>query len=203
MTAEQATMRVLIAGFGGQGVLFLGKLIAYAGMSPEREVTWLPSYGPEMRGGTANCAVILSKEAIGSPIVAQPDVLIAMNLPSFQAYQQQVASGGVIVMDSTLIGEAPARADIVYHALPATKMASENGLEGLGNMILFGKFLQECLSLEGETILSAVQQVIPEHKKHLLDANMSAIALGRTFLEADEEPSINQRKSDMQPRRAG
>jgi 2-oxoglutarate ferredoxin oxidoreductase subunit gamma len=203
MTEEQATMRILIAGFGGQGVLFLGKLIAYAGMSPEREVTWLPSYGPEMRGGTANCAVILSKEAIGSPIVAQPDVLIAMNLPSFQAYQQQVASGGVIVMDATLIGEAPLRTDIVYYALPATKMASEHGLEGLANMILFGKFLQECLSLESEKVLSAVQQVIPEHKKHLLDANMSAITLGRAFSEADEDTSINQKKTDMQPRRAG
>ena len=183
MAAEQKTLRVLIAGFGGQGVLFLGKLIALCGMSPEREVTWLPSYGPEMRGGTANCAVILSREAIGSPIVSEPDVLIAMNLPSFQAYQHKVAANGRIIYDSTLIGEAPARTDIAYDALPATRMASEQGLDGLGNMILFGRFLRECLPLEEEAMLSAVDQVIPEHKKHLLEANRKAISLGRVSMQ--------------------
>ena len=103
------TTRILIAGFGGQGVLFIGKLLAYVGMAEDRQVSWLPSYGPEMRGGTANCSVILSDDPIGSPIVDAPDVLIAMNLPSFQKYQDAVVSGGSIVLDSSLIGETDRR----------------------------------------------------------------------------------------------
>ena len=202
MAREQKTLRVLIAGFGGQGVLFLGKLIALCGMSPERQVTWLPSYGPEMRGGTANCAVILSREAIGSPIVSEPDVLIAMNLPSFQAYQHKVASGGRIIYDSALVSDAPARTDISYDALTATKMASENGLEGLGNMILFGRFLRECLQLDEAEILTAVEQLIPEHKKHLLEANRKAIALGQADLPNDAL-AADGRQDEARPLRAG
>ena len=203
MATERKTLRVLIAGFGGQGVLFLGKLIALCGMSPERQVTWLPSYGPEMRGGTANCAVILSREAIGSPIVSEPDVLIAMNLPSFQAYQHKVASGGRIIYDSVLVGDAPARTDIAYDALPATKTASENGLEGLGNMILFGRFLRECLPLDEAGILTAVEQLIPEHKKHLLEANRKAIALGKEYLYNNTVGLINKRSLEEKTRYAG
>ena len=203
MATERKTLRVLIAGFGGQGVLFLGKLIALCGMSPERQVTWLPSYGPEMRGGTANCAVILSQEAIGSPIVSEPDVLIAMNLPSFQAYQHKVASGGRIIYDSVLVGDAPARADIAYDALPATKTASVNGLEGLGNMILFGRFLRECLPLEEAEILTAVEQLIPEHKKHLLEANRKAIALGKEHSYNNTVDLVNKRSVEEKTRYAG
>ncbi len=191
MAVQPKTQRILIAGFGGQGVLFLGKLIALCGMSPEREVTWLPSYGPEMRGGTANCAVILSREAIGSPIVDQPDVLIAMNLPSFEAYQHKVAVGGRIIYDSALVGEAPARTDIAYDALPATRMATEQGLDGLSNMILFGRFLRECLPMDDAAVLPALEQVIPAHKKHLLEANLTALALGRA---ADNE---NPKAADL------
>ena len=125
MQENNKTMRILIAGFGGQGVLFLGKLIAYAGVLKGKQVTWLPSYGPEMRGGTANCAVILSDGPIGSPIVSEPDVLIAMNLPSFSAYEQKVRPGGTIVLDASLIPDARARTDVSYRALPATRLAGE------------------------------------------------------------------------------
>jgi 2-oxoglutarate ferredoxin oxidoreductase subunit gamma len=203
MAVQPKTLRILIAGFGGQGVLFLGKLIALCGMSPEREVTWLPSYGPEMRGGTANCAVILSREAIGSPIVDQPDVLIAMNLPSFEAYQHKVAVGGRIIYDSALVGEAPARTDIAYDALPATRMATEHGLDGLSNMILFGRFLRECLPLDDAAILPALEQVIPAHKKHLLEANLTALALGREDTNTNSADLINERNTEEKSRRAG
>ena len=125
-------MRILVAGFGGQGVLFAGKFLASLGLLEGREVSWLPSYGPEMRGGTANCGVILSDLPVGSPIVSEPDVLIAMNLPSFQKYQPRVKSGGAIVYDSTLIPEAPDRADVRYFALPATRLAAQAAPSGTG-----------------------------------------------------------------------
>ena len=181
MANKSKTTRILIAGFGGQGVLFLGKLLAYVGMAEDRQVSWLPSYGPEMRGGTANCSVILSDEPIGSPIVDTPDVLIAMNLPSFEKYQNAVAPGGSIVLDSTLIGEAPARKDISYYALPATQLAADEKLDGLSNMILLGKFLESCLPTSGELTQKALLKVVPAKKEHLLAANEKAIALGRAY----------------------
>jgi len=179
MANKQKTTRILIAGFGGQGVLFVGKFLAYVGMAEDRQVSWLPSYGPEMRGGTANCSVILSDDPIGSPIVDAPDVLIAMNLPSFQKYQDAVVPGGAIVLDSSLINEVYARKDITYFALPATQMATDEQLDGLGNMILLGKFLEACLPTSGELIQKALAKVVPAKKEHLLAANQKAIALGR------------------------
>ena len=175
------TQQILIAGFGGQGVLFLGKWIAYAGVHKQKQVSWLPSYGPEMRGGTANCSVILSEDVIGSPIVSEPDVLIAMNLPSFQKYQSAVVPGGSIVLDSSLIGEAPARNDISYYALPATQLATDEHLDGLSNMILLGKFLEACLPTSGELTRKALLKVVPAKKEHLLASNEQAIALGRAY----------------------
>lgn len=181
MANRNKTTRILIAGFGGQGVLFIGKLLAYVGMAEDRQVSWLPSYGPEMRGGTANCSVILSDDPIGSPIVDAPDVLIAMNLPSFQKYQDAVVSGGSIVLDSSLIGEAPARNDVSYYALPATQLATDEQLDGLSNMILLGKFLETCLPTSGELTQKALAKVVPAKKEHLLAANQKAIALGRSY----------------------
>lgn len=173
------TQQILIAGFGGQGVLFLGKWIAYAGVLKQKQVSWLPSYGPEMRGGTANCSVILSGEVIGSPIVSEPDVLIAMNLPSFLAYQSRVRSGGEIIYDASLIHEQPAREDVRYRALNATRLAADEGLEGLGNMILLGAFLEDRLPLSQAERAQVLAQVVPVHKKHLIEANIRALMLGR------------------------
>ena len=181
MANNAKTTRILIAGFGGQGVLFIGKLLAYVGMAEDRQVSWLPSYGPEMRGGTANCSVILSDDPIGSPIVDAPDVLIAMNLPSFQKYQNAVVPGGSIVLDSSLIGEAPARKDVSYYALPATQLATDEHLDGLSNMILLGKFLEACLPTSAELTEKALCKVVPAKKEHLLAANRKAIALGRAY----------------------
>ncbi len=181
MNRENKTTSILIAGFGGQGVLFLGKLLAYIGSVRGDQVTWLPSYGPEMRGGTANCSVILSGAAIGSPIVARPDVLIAMNLPSFQAYERKVAPGGSVFLDASLVSEQPARTDITYYPIPATRLAQENGLDGLANMILLGKLFESRLPTEDAQVMEALKKVLPEKKKHLMRANSSAIALGRAY----------------------
>ena len=181
MASKEKTTRILIAGFGGQGVLFIGKLLAYVGMAEDRQVSWLPSYGPEMRGGTANCSVILSDDPIGSPIVDTPDVLIAMNLPSFQKYQPAVRPGGSIVLDSSLISEAPARTDVTYYALPATQISTDEKLDGLSNMILLGKFLEACMPTEEAVAEKALLKVVPAKKEHLLEANKRAIARGRAY----------------------
>ena len=175
------TMNLLIAGFGGQGVLFSGKFITYLGMMDGREVSWLPSYGPEMRGGTANCSVILSDRPVGSPIVTEPDCLIAMNLPSFQKYQPRVKGGGMIIIDSTLIAQTPFRSDVRVFAMPATGIAAEAGLEGLSNMVLAGKFLRECMSATDDLLEKALVKVVSAKKADLLDANRRALTLGRGF----------------------
>jgi 2-oxoglutarate ferredoxin oxidoreductase subunit gamma len=187
MDTKKGATRILVAGFGGQGVLFVGKLLAYIGSMRGEQVTWLPSYGPEMRGGTANCGVILSGSPIGSPIVAEPDVLIAMNLPSFQAYEHKVAPGGAILLDETLVPEKPARSDIGYYPVPATALAQENGLEGLSNMILLGKLFEHRLPTDDTTVYEALKKILPEQKKHLLDANRRAVALGRAYQTAGAE----------------
>ena len=122
------TTQILIAGFGGQGILFAGKFLADKGLLEDLQVSWLPSYGPEMRGGTANCNVILSEEPVGSPIVTSPDVLIAMNLPSLQKYVDAVVPGGQIYVDSTLIAEKVERTDVEVYYIPATAMANEAGV---------------------------------------------------------------------------
>lgn len=175
------TTNILIAGFGGQGVLFAGKFLAYAGLLLGQQVSWLPSYGPEMRGGTANCSVILSDTPVGSPIVTNPDILIAMNLPSFTKYQPAVRPGGVILLDSTLITEAVNRDDVTAYAVPATKLASDGGLSGLSNMILTGKLLSVCLPELTSVEAAALAKVVPPKKANLLEANARALALGRAY----------------------
>jgi 2-oxoglutarate ferredoxin oxidoreductase subunit gamma len=117
------TTEILIAGFGGQGVLFAGKFLAYKGLIEDRQVSWLPSYGPEMRGGTANCSVIVSDEPVGSPIVSKPTVLMAMNLPSLDKYENDVVPGGTIFVDSTLIERKVRRTDVRVFYIPSTQLA--------------------------------------------------------------------------------
>ena len=137
------TTQILIAGFGGQGVLFAGKFLAYKGLVQEKQVSWLPSYGPEMRGGTANCSVIISDTPVGSPIITVPDVLVAMNLPSLQKFVDSVAPGGKIFIDSTLIEAKVERSDVDVFYIPATQLAKDAGFSTLANMILTGKVLKE------------------------------------------------------------
>ena len=175
------TTQILIAGFGGQGVMAIGKTLAEAGMKEGKDVSWLPSYGPEMRGGTANCNVILSSEPIGSPIVTRPDVLIAMNLPSLQKYVDAVVPGGQIYVDSTLIAEKVARTDLEVFYIPATAMAHDAGVPTLANMVMMGHVLQHNPELSFNGTEVTVQKLVPPKKAQLVELNMKALEAGRDY----------------------
>lgn len=176
-----ATTKILIAGFGGQGILFAGKALAYTGLKCGKEVSWLPSYGPEMRGGTANCSVTLSDTPIGSPIVDKPDILIAMNLPSLEKYYGETEKGGFVIYDSSLIEKKCDREDVKTFGIPATQMATDNGLDGLANMIILGKTLKETGILTVEEIENSLKSMIPPKKAAMLEKNVQAIKLGFSF----------------------
>ena len=176
-----ASTKILIAGFGGQGILFTGKAIAYTGLKAEKEVSWLPSYGPEMRGGTANCSVIIADEPVGSPIVEKPDVLIAMNLPSLEKYLNETVNGGYIIYDSSLIAKDVARDGVSIFAIPATKLASDNNLNGLANIIILGKVVKETGIFTLEQIKTNLSQMVPAKKAELLEKNIKAIEIGYNY----------------------
>ena len=177
-----STTQILISGFGGQGVLFAGKFLAYKGMLEEKQISWLPSYGPEMRGGTANCSVIISDTPVGSPIVTQPDVLVAMNLPSFDKYENDTVSGGVILVDSSLVERKAIRDDVNMFYIPATRMAQDAGFPTLANMILVGKLLRECPEMGYENTESALKKVVSAKHMDLFDLNLKAIDMGYRFV---------------------
>ena len=174
-------MQILIAGFGGQGVLFAGKFLATKGLIEGKNVSWLPSYGPEMRGGTANCSVIISDDPVGSPIANEPNCLVAMNLPSLRRYENSVVPGGMILVDSTLIDEKVERNDVSVFYVPATKMAKDEGFSTLANMILCGKLIKESADLKFENTDEALKKVIPPRKANLLDINLKALKVGYEF----------------------
>ena len=178
-----ADHEIVIAGFGGQGLLFTGKVLAHAGLIEGRELSWLPSYGPEMRGGTANCNVILSDTPVGSPIVQHPNVLIVMNTPSLDKYESAVVPGGKIFVDSTLITRKVERDDVEVFYIPATQMATDMGYHGLANMILLGAVLRETNCIADATVDDALHHVIPARKANLFDANKSAIEAGKNYKE--------------------
>ena len=176
------TNEFLLAGFGGQGILFAGKLLAYVGLYAGKEVSWLPSYGPEMRGGTASCSVIISDDAVGSPIVSKPDVLIAMNLPSLDKYEDTVVSGGMIFVDSSLIERKVKRDDVKVFYIPATKLASDNGISKLANIILMGKVLAETNGFDNEeSVNNALKKVISAKHSDMLEVNLNAMRIGRDY----------------------
>ncbi len=172
------TKQILIAGFGGQGILFSGKFLAYEGLINGKEVSWLPSYGPEMRGGTANCSIIISDTKIGSPIVDKPDALIAMNAPSFDKYVNEVVPGGQIFVDSSLIEAKCERTDVEAYYIPATALASEQNLPGLANMIILGQFIKKSGIMPFEDVEKAMKKVVSAKKQELFDLNMKAVKLG-------------------------
>ena len=175
------TTQILIAGFGGQGVLFAGNFLAYKGLLEDRQVSWLPSYGPEMRGGTANCSVTISDAPIGSPIVTKPDCLIAMNLPSLLKYQNDVKAGGTIILDSALISEKVERDDVNVYYVPATKLAADAGFPTLANMILTGKYLAAVDEVGMADIDDVLAKVVPPKKANLLDINKQALTIGHDY----------------------
>lgn len=169
---------IVLAGFGGQGILFAGKVIASAGLIEGRELSWLPSYGPEMRGGTANCSVCLSDEPIGSPLVTAPDALIAMNQPSFDKFKDLVVPGGVVVADSTLVPNVEEIEGAKVFAIPATAMAEEAGLKGLANIICVGKLFAEVGFCDEATLFAAVEKCVPPRKAAMIEKNKQALEIG-------------------------
>lgn len=175
------TTQILIAGFGGQGILFSGKFLAYKGLIEDIQVSWLPSYGPEMRGGTANCNVILSDTHVGSPIITVPDVLIAMNTPSLQKYVNTVAPGGQIYIDSSLIDVKVERTDVEVFYIPATQMAKDEGIGTLANMIIIGHLLENHPELSFDGTAEVVEKLVPAKKAQLKELNMKALNLGKNF----------------------
>ena len=176
------TTRFIFAGSGGQGIQFSGKQMAKTGMHMDKNVTFLPSYGPEMRGGTASCSVILSDDAVGSPIVSTPDVLVAMNLPSLDKYESTVAPGGLILADSTLIERKVVRDDVKVVYIPATRMAGESGISSLANMIIVGKMLAELDDCDESSIDAALAKVVSAKRADMLDANRKALKLGADYV---------------------
>ena len=168
----------IFAGFGGQGMLLIGKFLAMACMLDGKHVSWLPSYGPEMRGGTANCSVCISDEPIGSPVVTNPDCLIAMNGPSYKKFIQAVKPNGLVLLDNSIVDEVCERKDITEISLPATDLATNAGLNGAANMVLLGRMLAETKMFSLETVQKAMEKCIPPKRAHLIAANMKAIELG-------------------------
>ena len=178
------TYETIMAGFGGQGLLFSGKVLAYAGLLENRELSWLPSYGPEMRGGTCNCSVIVSDEPVGSPIIAHPNVLMVMNEPSLDKFEETVAPGGTIFVDSSLISRKVKRTDVEVVYIPATQMATEMEAASLANMIILGAIVEKLRCVKPETVLDALKHTISARKANLLDLNVKAVEAGRRFISA-------------------
>ncbi len=176
-----STKQFLFSGFGGQGILFSGKFLAYKGLTEDKQVSWLPSYGPEMRGGTASCSVIVSDEPVGSPIVSNPDILVAMNLPSLDKFEQSVVPGGIIFADSTLIERKVERDDVTVYYIPATKLASDNGYPTLANMIILGKVLKVLGEFNTDDLTAALKKVISAKRADMLDVNLKALTLGADY----------------------
>ena len=175
------TTQTLISGFGGQGVLFAGKFLAFKGLVEDKEVSWLPSYGPEMRGGTASCGVILSDEPVGSPIVSKPDVLIAMNLPSLDRFENDTVKDGFIFVDSTLVSRKVVRDDVKAFYIPATQMAIDAGVPTLANMILIGKMIKETGIFSFDDMIDTVKKLVPAKKPELVEKNMLALEAGYNY----------------------
>ncbi len=176
------TQEILIAGFGGQGVLSMGMTLAYAGMIDGKEVSWMPSYGPEMRGGTANCIVILSTEPISSPIVTTFDTVVALNQPSLDKFEMSVRKGGTLIYEKSAMIRPPTRTDISL--LPVDAAHESEGLKNkkVANMIMVGAFLGTCEAVRVESVMKALEKVLPERYHHLIPVNMQAVELGQSLV---------------------
>jgi len=173
------TLDVIMAGFGGQGVMLMGQLLAYAGMVAGKQVSWMPSYGPEMRGGTANCTVIVSDDEIGSPVVTRPDVVIALNLPSLDKFEEVVKVGGVLIYNSSLIKRRPTRTDIHIIDVLANDIAEELGNPRVANLVALGALLETTKVVSDESLEQALKKALPAHRQDMLPLNMRALSRGR------------------------
>ena len=168
----------IFAGFGGQGVLLIGQLIAYAGMYEGRNVSWLPSYGPEMRGGTANCSVVVSDDPIASPVLSMADCVIAMNTPSLEKFEANVNPGGKLFINSSIIEKKATRTDIDVYYVPCNEIADQLGNPKVLNMAMLGAFLEASNVVKGDTVLDALLYKLGEKKAKLIPLNRQAIEMG-------------------------
>lgn len=174
---------MIFAGFGGQGVLSMGTLLAYAAMNEGNEVSWMPSYGPEMRGGTANCIVNISDQPISSPIVSEFDVAVVLNNPSLRKFEPKVKDKSILIWESTNIKPPPTRTDIDIYALPAIEKATnELGNVKVMNMLILGALLKICNTVKKESLMTALKEILPERYHHLIPLNEKAIELGMTLV---------------------
>lgn len=175
--------KIICAGFGGQGVMSMGQLLTYAGMIEGKEVSWLPSYGPEMRGGTANCNVILSDSLIGSPIITfDATTAIVMNLPSLDKFEQELVAGGNLLINSSLISKKTSRDDVNAYYIPANEIAVEIGNARAANMVMLGAYLKLVNPVGVESILEAFKKVFGEKKAHLIPLNEEALRRGAELI---------------------
>jgi 2-oxoglutarate ferredoxin oxidoreductase subunit gamma len=172
---------IIIAGFGGQGILFAGQVLAYAALDEGMEVTWIPSYGPEMRGGTANCTVIISNEEIGSPTVRNPKAALVFNLPSFDKYEPLVVPDGVLIANASLINRSFARQDIKAVMIPAVEIAETIGDKRLTNMVMLGAMIEKLPVLSIEALEKTLEDHLPARHKRLLPLNSQALQQGAEF----------------------
>ncbi|MGW8225206.1 MAG: 2-oxoacid:acceptor oxidoreductase family protein [Anaerolineales bacterium] len=177
---------IIIAGFGGQGVLFAGQVLAYAAMDNGKEVTWIPSYGPEMRGGTANCTVIIADEEIGSPIVRNPLAVIAMNQPSMEKYEPLVIENGILIINSSLVDKDIERSDLRGVKIPANEIAESLGDRRMTNIVMVGALLTEVPVLTIESIEKTLEDHLPERHKKLLPMNFQALRAGADFVRKEQ-----------------
>lgn len=175
---------IVIAGFGGQGVLFAGQLLAYTALDYDRHVTWFPSYGPEMRGGTANCVVIISDEEIGSPVVRNPQTAIVMNLPSMIKYEQRLKPGGLLVVNASMVDRQVAREDIQPLYIHANEEAEKIGSRRLMNLVLLGALLERSGILTIDQVSASLDHHIPEHHRKMLEPNRQALRRGAELAAA-------------------
>jgi 2-oxoglutarate ferredoxin oxidoreductase subunit gamma len=173
---------IIISGFGGQGVLFAGQLLAYAAVAENLHVTWIPSYGPEMRGGTAHCQVIISSEEIGSPLTASPTVVVALNNPSMEKYEPVVRPGGFLIIDSSLVPTHTNRLDIHEIALPAKEIASDLGLPQAANVVILGALCAATGAISLDTLEHVLEAHLGERHRHTLGTNIRALHLGAEFI---------------------
>ena len=174
---------IIIAGFGGQGVLSMGKILAYSGLMEDKEVTWMPAYGPEQRGGTANVTVIVSDERISSPILSQYDTAIILNQPSLEKFENKVKPGGILIYDGNGIFEPPTRKDIKVYRIDATDEATERGMAKTFNMIVLGGLLKLRPIVEIESVLKALRKTLPERHHSLIPLNIQALEEGGKIIE--------------------
>ena len=183
----EKAQEIIFAGFGGQGILSMGQILAYSAMIENKEVSWMPSYGPEMRGGTANCIVIVSTSRISSPIITKFDSAIVLNQPSLDKFEHSVKPGGLLIFEESSILTPPTRTDIECLGLPAVEEAQKLNKKQVANMIILGAFLEKKPIVKIENVLSALRKVLPERHHHLIPVNEQALEIGRKFARSNNK----------------